>query len=205
MLDSKIRPLIDPPLNKLGIFLARSGLSANHVTLIGLVFALTAAFIIASGISTYIALVFLALSRIADGLDGAIARATRKTDFGGYFDIFCDFIFYGAIPFAFIIQNPQTNAIAGSFLLVSFYINAASFLGYAIMAEKRGMHTSAQGSKSLYYAAGLLEGTETILFFVYLCLWPHSFAYAAWAFGILCIITAIVRVVASYHTFHVLR
>ncbi|MEL7274379.1 MAG: hypothetical protein AAGK33_13200, partial [Pseudomonadota bacterium] len=41
----------------------------------------------------------------ADGLDGAVARATRKTDFGGYLDITCDFLFYGAIPLAFVLHN----------------------------------------------------------------------------------------------------
>ncbi len=131
--------------------------------------------------------------RFADGLDGAIARASRKSDFGGYLDIACDFVFYGAIPLAFAVRDPA-NALPAAFLLFSFYVNAASFLGFATLAAKRGMETRAQGEKSLYYAAGLLEGAETIALFVAFCLWPWQFALLAWAFGTLCIVTAIARI-----------
>ena len=41
---------------------------------------------------------------------------------------------------------------------------------------------------------GLLEGTETIAFFVLLCLLPAWFAPLAWGFGALCLYTAIARV-----------
>lgn len=201
MFDAKIRPLIDPPLNRFGAFCARRGISADAVTLIGLMFGMAAAGIIALGWPGPWALLPLLLGRLCDGLDGAVARATQKTDFGGYFDIFCDFIFYGAVPLAYIIRDPSANGVAGAFLLFSFYINAASFLGYAIMAEKLKMTTSAQGQKSLYYAAGLLEGTETIVFFVILALWPEHFIPAAWIFGTLCAITAVIRVAAARSSF----
>ena len=156
---------------------------------------------LAADLPAWLALVPVAASRIADGLDGAIARATRKTDFGGYLDIACDFAFYGAIPLAFVIRDPAANAIAGAFVLFAFYVNAASFLGYAVMAEKRGMRSRAQGEKSLFYAAGLLEGTETIAFFVALCLWPQHFAPLAWGFGALCLLTALARILGARRQF----
>jgi len=43
MLDSHIRPLIDPPLNRLGRALADRGATANKVTLAGLAIGLLAA------------------------------------------------------------------------------------------------------------------------------------------------------------------
>ncbi len=95
-----------------------------------------------------------------------MARATRRTDFGGYLDIIADFLFYGAIPLGFVLLDPAANAVAGAALLLSFYVNGASFLGFAILAEKRGLATRAQGLKNLYYSGGLLEGAETIGFFV---------------------------------------
>lgn len=200
MLDGAARRLIDPPLNAAGRALAARGIGADSVTLAGLALGLGAALVIALGAPGW-ALVPLLASRLADGLDGAVARATQKTDFGGYLDIASDFLFYGAVPFAFAILDPA-NTLPAAFLLLSFYVNGTSFLGFAILAEKRGIETSAQGQKSLYYSAGLLEGTETIAFFVLLCLLPAWFAPLAWVFGALCFFTAIARVLHARSLFH---
>ncbi|MGI1663159.1 CDP-alcohol phosphatidyltransferase family protein [Palleronia sp. KMU-117] len=200
MLDRVMRRVIDPPLNRMGRALARRGVGADSVTLAGLVLGLGAAVLIAGG-ATLLALVPLLLGRLADGLDGAVARASRMTDVGGYLDITADFLFYGAVPLAFVILDPAANGVAGAFLLFSFYVNGASFLGYAILAEKRNMTTQARGAKSLYFTGGLLEGTETIAFFVVLCLWPQWFGPLAWIFGVLCLVTAASRVLLARKVF----
>ena len=201
MLDGTMRRWIDPPLNQVGHWLAARGATADGITLLGLGFGLAAAAILALGLPGLLALGPLLIGRVLDGLDGAVARATFKTDFGGYFDIFCDFVVYAAIPLAFVVRDPPANAVAGAFLLAAFYINAASFLGYAIIAAKRGMTTTQQGDKSLYYAVGLLEGTETIAFFTLLCLLPSVFAPAAWLFAGLCLLTASARIVLGRRAF----
>ncbi|MBV0913728.1 CDP-alcohol phosphatidyltransferase family protein [Anianabacter salinae] len=201
MLDATARKLIDPPLNRLGHALARRGVTANAVTLGGLALGLAAAVMVALG-APGLALVPLLLSRLADGLDGAVARATTRTDFGGYLDIVADFLFYGAVPFAFAVLDPAANALPAAFLLLCFYVNGTSFLGFATLAAKRGLETTAQGQKSLYYSAGLLEGTETILFFIALCLLPGWFAPLAWGFGALTLFTALARVLNARHIFH---
>ena len=200
MLDAKLRPLIDGPLNRAGAALADRGISANEVTGFALFMGLVAAGLIAAGLPGVLALVPLAISRLADGLDGAVARATEKTDLGGLLDIVGDFAFYAAIPLGFALRDPG-NAVAASFLLAAFYINGASFLGFAIMAEKRGITTEAQGKKSLYYSAGLLEGTETIGFFVALCLWPDAFRPLAVVFGLLCLFTTGARLMLARRVF----
>jgi phosphatidylglycerophosphate synthase len=200
MLDATLRPLIDPPLNAAGRALARRGVTPDVVTLAGLAAGLAMAAMIAGGAGAA-ALVPLALSRLADGLDGAVARASAKSDFGGYLDITCDFVFYGAIPLAFALRDPDGNALAAAFLLASFYINGASFLGFALLADRRGMETRAQGEKSLYYSAGLLEGTETIVFFAFVCLIPQHFAPLAWGFGALCLVTATARLLLARRVF----
>jgi len=196
MLDRYARRLIDPPLNAAGQLIAARGVSANDVTLAGLVIGLAAVVCIACS-APLLALIPLLASRIADGLDGAVARATRKTDFGGYLDIVADFLFYGAVPAAFVFADPTTNGAAGAFLLTSFYFNGTSFLGFAILAEKNGHKTDIQGQKTLYYSNGILEGTETILFFVLLCLMPAYFAPLAYVFGALCFATAVLRILAA--------
>jgi phosphatidylglycerophosphate synthase len=201
MLDGLMRGVINAPLNESGRWLAARGASANAVTLAGLALGLAAAGLIAAGGSgVWVTLVLLA-SRLADGLDGAVARARGKTDFGGYLDIVCDFTFYGAVPLAFVLQNPTANGVPGAFLLFTFYVNAATFLGYAILAEKKGLETRSRGEKSLYFTAGLMEGTETILFFLLIALWPALFAPLAWVFGALCLVTAFALVMLAVRTF----
>jgi len=200
LLDSAARRIIDPPLNRLGVILAERGITANAVTLTALALGLLAALLVALG-WTMMALAPLLLSRLCDGLDGAVARATQKTDFGGYLDIAADFFFYGMIPMAFVFNDPTMNGAAGAFLLTSFFVNGTSFLGFAILAEKKEMETDAQGVKSLYYSAGLLEGTETILFLAAICIWPAQFPIMAWIFGTLCFFTALMRVLHARKVF----
>ncbi|MGP3696122.1 CDP-alcohol phosphatidyltransferase family protein [Rhodobacter sp. NSM] len=200
MLDGLMRRLIDPPLNRAGRVLARRGWSADAVTLAGLALGLTAAFLVAIGVPTAWAVLPFLAGRVADGLDGAIARARHKTDFGGYLDITCDFLFYAAFPLAFVLREPS-DGVAGAFLLASFYVNGSSFLGFAVLAARRGLETRARGEKSLYFTAGLLEGSETILFFLFLCLFPQFFSPAAWIFGTLCFVTAASRVLLARRLF----
>jgi phosphatidylglycerophosphate synthase len=192
--DRHLRPLIDPPLSAAGRMLARRGVSAGAVTAAGLVFSLLAGVAVALGATTA-ALALLAASRLADGLDGAVARAhaATGTDLGGYLDILADFVFYAAVPLGFVLTDPAANGAAGAFLLAAFYINAASFLGFAAIAEKRRLQTDANGRKAFFHATGLLEGSETIAFFVLVCLIPAWFAPLAWAFGALCLLTVALR------------
>lgn len=195
-----MRRLIDPALDAVGRRLAARGVAADAVTLAGLGIGLAAALLIALG-HPLAALPVLLVSRLADGLDGAVARVAGRTDFGGYLDITADFLFYGAIPLGFVVAAPALNGAAGGFLLLSFYVNGASFLGYAILAERRGLATEVRGAKSLYFSGGLLEGTETILFLSALCLWPRAFAPLSWAFGGLCFLTAALRLFAARRSF----
>ena len=201
MLDGLMRGVIDTPLNRGGRWLASRGVSADAVTLIGLGFGLVAAALVATGWSGLVVALPLLANRLADGLDGAVARARGKSDFGGYLDITCDFVFYGAIPLAFVLADPAVNGVAGVFLLASFYVNGATFLGFAIVAEKRGLTTRSRGEKSLYFTAGLMEGTETILIFLAMVLWPALFVPLAWVFGALCIVTALARVILARRVF----
>ena len=156
--------------------------------------------LIAAGLPR-LALAGLALSRLCDGLDGAIARQTCATDRGGYVDIVFDFIFYGAWPLAFAVADPATNGLGAAFLLFSFYVNGASFLAFATLAAKRGMQTAARGEKSLYFTTGLAEGGETIAVFAAMCLWPQHFATLALAFAGLCLVTAASRIWLAWRVF----
>ena len=204
MFDGILRKPIDLATAPVGARLARAGVSANAVTLAGLGLGLSAAIVIAVQGGLVWALALILASRIADGLDGAVARASQKTDFGGYLDITCDFMFYGAIPLAFALRSPE-NALPAAVLLTSFYINGATFLAYAIFSEKHGLMPraidSARGDKSLHFTAGLAEGFETIAVFAVFCLWPASFAALSFAFAALCLASAFARMALANRAF----
>lgn len=197
MFDARIRPLIDPPLNAVGRSLARSGVTADAVTIGGFMLGMAgAAAIVLDRVD--LALWLFLTGRLADGLDGAVARATTKTDRGGYLDIVLDFILYGAMPLAFAILDPSSNALPAAVLLMSFFANGTTFLAYAIMAERRQMETSAQGVKSLYYVSGLAEGFETVVALAAFCIWPQHFPVIAYGYATLCFLSASGRILIAW-------
>lgn len=200
MLDGWARKRIDPALDAIAVRLAAAGISANAVTLAACAIGLAAAAAIASG-HLWLGLALILISRLGDGLDGAVAKVHGKTDFGGYLDIVLDFVFYGAIPLAFVILDPLTNGIAGATLIAVFYANGASFLAYAILAEKHGLASDARGPKSLFFTTGLAEATETIAIFVGFCLFPIWFPVLAFAFAALTAYTALSRIVMAGKVF----
>lgn len=196
MFDARLRPLIDPPLDRLARLMVAAGISANAVTLIGVLPGLAAAIAITQE-AYWIAVVLILLNRLADGLDGAVARRLGPTDFGGYLDIVFDFVFYAVIPLAFAFANPQENALAATVLICSFVGTGSSFLAYAILAEKRKITTDIRGRKSFYYLGGLTEGTETIAVFLAFCIFPQHFTILALIFASLCWMTTLTRILAA--------
>jgi phosphatidylglycerophosphate synthase len=199
MFDARLRPLIDPPLNALGRWLARWGIGANTVTLAGLIPALGAAVAI-SHEQYLVGLALILVNRLLDGLDGAVARANGLTDLGGYLDTLADYVLYVAVPIAFGLAN-AANTLAALLLVASFTLTCASFLVFAAIAAKRGEETSAHGAKSIFYSTGLAEGGETIAAFAAMCLWPAQFPAIAIGFAMLCLLTVIQRSLLARRTF----
>ncbi|PQA77580.1 CDP-alcohol phosphatidyltransferase family protein [Rhodoferax sp. TS-BS-61-7] len=200
MLDRYAIALIRPPLTATARVLVRAGLGANTITLLGFGIGIFAAILIASGAYAMGALAILA-SRLCDGLDGAVARQTQATDAGGFLDITLDFLFYASIPLAFAIAQPADNALPAAVLLAAFMGTGSSFLAFAVLAAKRGLQDLATPGKSFYFLGGLTEATETLAFFVAMCLWPAHFATLAYAFAALCGITIVTRIWWGWRTF----
>lgn len=199
MLDAAMRRIIDPPLDAAGRRVAALGLGANTLTLGGFAVGLLAIPLLAFE-SYGAALAAILANRLADGLDGAVARHRGPSDLGGYLDIVCDFLFYSAVVFGFALARPE-NALPAAFLIFSFVGTGASFLAFAAIAAKRGLTSAKRGRKSLYYLGGLTEGTETIAAFVALCLFPDAFAAIAYGFGLLCWITTAARILTAWRSF----
>jgi len=199
MLDKYIVPVIRKPLRLVATVLHRQGVTADTVTFIGFILGLACIPLIAFD-HNYLGLIFLLLNRIADGIDGELARLQSATDAGGFLDITLDFIFYALFPLGFALADPAQNALPAAFLVASFVGSGASFLAFSTLAERHSVVNPDFEYKSLYYLNGLAEGTETILCFVFMCLFATNFAQIAWVFSLMCLITAINRVIFGYRT-----
>ncbi|WP_457577995.1 CDP-alcohol phosphatidyltransferase family protein [Desulfomarina sp.] len=197
MLDRWALQLVKKPLNTGAVILARHGVSADSVTVAGFAVGLLA--LPALFMKVYwVALVCILVNRLADGLDGEIARIQGPTDGGGFLDITLDFIFYSSVVLGFALADPVRNGLAATVLLFAFAGTGSSFLAFAIMAEKRGLTNLKYPHKGFFYLAGLAEGTETLIFFVLFCLFPGFFPELAYAFAVICLITVVTRVFGGY-------
>lgn len=191
-----IRPAVDGMARRLHAV----GVGADALSFTGFAVGVLAAVLVASGFFGW-ALGAIVLSRLIDGLDGAVARLTMPTDRGGFLDITLDFLFYASIPLAFAVADPARNALAAAALLAAFMGTGSSFLAFASIAAKRGMTSTAYPDKSFYFLGGLTEAGETLAFFIAMCLWPHYFAWLAWSFCVLCVLTIAMRIYWGWQAF----
>ncbi len=199
MLDRHIERLIKPAINAAARQLVKAGAKADHVTLLAFALGIIAAVLIA--FQSYGAgAAMILLSRLCDALDGAVARQSEPTDAGGYLDISLDFLFYASIPLAFAIANPVVNALPAAILLAAFMGASTSFLAFAALAAKRGLKSIDYPHKSFYFLGGLTEATETLVFFMVVCLWPQHFKVLAYLYAAMCCVTIVTRVYGGWRS-----
>lgn len=189
MFDTRLRRLLDPALDRLAAGLAKGGVRANAVTLAGAFVGISSALSIAHG-HLVAALTLIIVNRIMDGLDGALARLHGPTAWGGYLDSIADYIFYITIPIGFACAV-QDNVLPALLLVSSFTLTAVSFLALAAIMAGRDL---GHGDKAFTYSTGLMEGGETIAFFVAMCLFPSCFPVLAFIFAALCVATVAQRI-----------
>ena len=199
MLDARLRRVIDPALVGVAKALSKTGVSANALTLWGIPIAMAAAYAVYQH-AFFAALLLIAFNRLLDGLDGMVARINGPTPLGGYLDILADFAFYVAIPIAFGLSDTD-NLPAALLLVGAFTLTGISFLAYASVAANAGINESEHGPKGFLYTTGLMEGGETIIFFVIMCVVPDWFIPLAYIFAVLCLVTVVQRSWLAWRTF----
>ena len=199
MIDAALIPLQARLLAPPARLLARAGVEANAITVAGFAIGVAAVPALAAG-WYWIGLALLGLSRLADGLDGAVARINGPTDRGAYLDIALDFAFYAVFPLGFALADPA-NALPAAVLVAAFTGTGSSFLAFGIIATKRGETADAYPTKGIYYLGGLTEGFETILVFVLMCLWPAAFPLLAYGFAAACALTTLSRWFMGWRAF----
>ncbi|MDP1668996.1 CDP-alcohol phosphatidyltransferase family protein [Phaeovulum sp.] len=199
MIDSAILPLQRRLLLPAAAALAARGISADRITLAGLALGMLVVPALAYG-HFWLALGLIALNRVADGLDGAVARLVGPTDRGAFMDIAFDFLFYALVPLGFALANPA-HAVPAAVLITAFVGTGSSFLAFAAIAAKRGIKATAYPTKGLYYLGGLTEGAETIAVFALMCVWPAAFPVLAYLFAAACAMTTLTRWRQGWQTF----
>lgn len=192
MIDARILPLQRAILQPIAEGIARRGVRADTISLIGFLAGVGAFAALCFGL-WWAALLLILANRIFDGLDGAVARIQGPTDRGAFLDIALDMVFYALIPLGFAVQAPEVHALPSAVLIVSFVGTGSSFLAFSAVAAKLGRKAPEFPTKGIYYAGGLAEGFETIAVFIVMCLFPEWFTGIAYGFACLCGITTIIR------------
>ncbi len=199
MLDTVARRILMRPLNRGAAVLDIGWITPNRLTAAGLVLGLGSAATAAAGWWACSAILWLA-SRLADGLDGPLARRRRAVGdgdagAGGFFDITADFTVYGATVVGVALGS---GGPLWPFLLVLFayYVNGAAFLAFSSIAERTGR--TIDDGRSLSFLGGLAEGTETIAVHTLWLLLPWYAPQIAVVWAAVVGVSAAYRIAAGY-------
>ncbi|MFN3643952.1 MAG: CDP-alcohol phosphatidyltransferase family protein [Gemmobacter sp.] len=200
MIDRYLMPLVARALGPPARALAARGVTADQITLAGFAVGLMAPLLLWAGWMGA-ALAAILANRIADGLDGMVARHRGPTDRGAFLDIALDFVFYASVPVGFALADPPANALPAAILIFAFVGTMSSFLAFSVIAGQRQMRAADYPTKGIYYLGGLTEGAETIAVFAAMCLWPGLFPILAYGFAAACAVTTLTRWHMGWHAF----
>src|SRR6516225_9763580 len=126
MLDGRWRAKVERGLEPVGHGLYRMGISADGLTVIGLVIALATAFAIADG-HLVLGVLGVILTGLPDILDGSVARTTgRASPRGAFFDSVCDRVadaaLFGGVAWYVSDEDPKLAVLVLAVLALSMLI-----------------------------------------------------------------------------------
>lgn len=202
MFDTQARTALAGPMDRIADWLDRPAITPNRLTALGVLLGLAGAGSAAGGWWASAAVLWL-LSRLADGLDGPLARRRGTADAsgaGGFLDIAADFFVYGTFVVG-VAVGVGGSALPFLFVLLAYYVNGTVFLAFSSIAERTGRRRSGDRlsrGRSLNFLGGLAEGGETIAVHTLWCLLPASAHTVAWVWAGVVAVTAAHRVVTGY-------
>jgi phosphatidylglycerophosphate synthase len=170
--DHLLRGLKDRLLAPLALLLR--GVPPNMITLMAFALGIGAAAAVVYD-ALMLGLVLWIANRVADGLDGTVARlAERQSDFGGYLDILLDFVVYGAIPVAFgVMSRDRAVLLLAVVLEATFFVNACSWMYLSAVLEKRASGARVTGElTTVTMPPALVAGFETVVFYALFFVFP---------------------------------
>jgi len=185
MFDGKFRAPVDKVVRPIGAGLRRTGLTPDHLTVMGLLVGVGAAFAIGSG-RLKLGLVLVILAALPDLLDGALAKATDSASQRGAFfdstiDRITDALLLGGIAWYFAgTESPYMT-------LLPFAVASVSSLISYQRAKAESLGIEAKG--------GLMERAERIIAICIGLLFEPLLIPILWIMLVLTSITAIQRFV----------
>ena len=185
MLDGNWRTVVDRGLTPIGQSLQRTGISADVVTVIGIVMASGASVAIGMG-NLRLGFLLLVLTGVPDALDGAVAKAAgTASSRGAYFDSVADRL-TDALLFGGVAWH-----------LASVRTDRMMMLPMAIMATAMFISYQRAKAESLGYDAkgGLMERAERFIVLAFGLLFFEILVPVLWVMLVLSLITAVQRFV----------
>ena len=185
MFDGRFRAPIEKAVRPVGQLLRRTGMSPDHLTILGILFAIAAAFSIAQG-ALRGGLILVILAALPDMLDGALAKAAGSASQRGAFfdsvvDRVTDSLLFGGVAWFFASEKGPHLA-----LLPMAIMGVSSLISYErAKAESLG----------LYAKGGLMERAERIIVLCVGLLFDSLLTPILWVMLVLTVATAIQRFV----------
>ena len=188
MLDGSFRAPIEKVVRPVGMMLRRTGMSPDHLTILGILFAIAAAVSIAQGaLRGGFALVILAA--LPDMLDGALAKASNTASQRGAFfdsviDRVTDSVLFGGVAWYFASEKSPHLALL-----------PMAIMGFSSLISYERAKAEALG---LYAKGGLMERAERIIVLLFGLLFDSLLVPVLWVMLVLTVITAIQRFVVVW-------
>jgi len=183
MFDGKFRTPIDQAVKPIGAMLRKTGLSPDHLTILGVLISIGAAFAIGAG-NLYLGFALVILAAIPDLLDGALAKASNQASQRGAFfdsviDRFTDSIIFGGVAYYYMNgDDPRLGMVPFGILGLSLIISYQRAKAESLGLEAKG---------------GLMERAERIILLL-LGLLVHAILLPIlWIMLALCAVTAVQR------------
>lgn len=185
MFDGRFRAPIEAAVRPVGLLLRRTGMSPDHLTVMGIVFAVLAAVAIANG-ALRGGLALVVLAALPDLLDGALAKASNTaSQRGAFFDSVVDRV-TDAVLFGGVAWHLASTESAHVALLPMAIMGVSSLISYErAKAESLG----------LYAKGGLMERAERIIVLCVGLLFDSLLVAILWIMLVLTVATAVQRFV----------
>ena len=180
MFDGSFRKPIERAIRPVGNALRRTGLTPDHLTVVGLVVGVGAAVAIGNGYLR-LGLVLVILAAVPDLLDGALAKASEAASQRGAFfdstvDRVTDAVLLGGVAWYLAgHESPQLSVLA-------FAVMAASSLVSYQRAKAESLGLDAKG--------GLMERAERVVLLCIGLLWEPLLVPVLWVMLGLTLVTA---------------
>jgi CDP-diacylglycerol--glycerol-3-phosphate 3-phosphatidyltransferase len=185
MFDGKLRSPVDKAVKPLGDGLRRTGLTPDHLTVVGLLIGVGAAIAIGAG-ELRLGLLLVVLAALPDLLDGALAKASgaasqRGAFFDSTIDRITDFLLLGGIGW-YLADTESPHMV-----MLPFAIAALSSVISYQRAKAESLGIEAKG--------GLMERAERIIAICVGLLFDVLLIPILWIMLVLTAITAVQRFV----------